>query len=446
MFNRKIFRANDIRGVYPTEINEAVVFQIAQWLGKRFAEGSVAVGRDTRLSSPVLYAALKRGLQTNSKIELIEAGLATTPTIYYMVHAQKLAGGVMITASHNPKEFNGLKIVDASGQLISGELVYRGIIADGKKSPTTSPINNDEKQLKTYAQFLRGQLRLRRPLRVVVDGSNGTGARLFRATTSGVKNLKVSYINDTPNGAFPGHGPDPSSPEASNQLAKKIIATKADIGVMFDNDADRLVVVDETGRRLTGTETLIFIGEQFSGPVVINALIGPLAERYFKKMRRKVAVAKVGVFFIKEAIERHHASFGGEYSGHYFFRDVGSTDCAVLAAIYCLNRLATFDNSLSDWRKKLPEYHQAVINIPGTRRDFMRWRGKLRAEFSDNADRISLLDGVRVEFARHWFSVRPSNNEDLIRLTVEAETPQMLMRTMKTIHKFLSSYKLTQEQ
>lgn len=277
-----------------------------------------------------------------------------------------------------------------------------------------------------YAQFLRRHLNLKRPLKVVFDASNGSSGLLFRAVAAGNRKLAVTFLNDHPDGDFPAHGPDPLRPGATDQLAAAVREQEADAGVILDNDGDRAFFVDTTGRLLTATETLIFIGRQFSGPVVVDFMIGPLAYQYFRRLKRRVITSRVGLYFIKQAIIRHGAQFAGEYSGHYYFKQLNGSDCGVMAAVLFFNQLSTMGQSLNSWLATLPRYHQTMVNFPYPREQFPALAQKLERRFQRSARKISKLDGIKIELATHWFNLRPSNTEDLIRLTVEASSEKVL--------------------
>lgn len=298
-------------------------------------------------------------------------------------------------------------------------------------------VNN--KYLKTYASFLKKHLKLKRPLKVIFDASNGSGALLFKAVATKNSRLSVTYINHRPDGNFPGHGPNPLADGACDELISRVRKLKADLGIALDNDGDRAFFVDETGRLLTSTEATIFMGENFSGTVVVDFVIGPLAYQYFKKLERKVFTSKVGLYFIKQAIAKHKATFAAEYSGHYYFKEINGSDCAVMAAIHFMNRLSRIGNqelgirNLSDWLKTLPRYHQKVINFNYERERFPKLAGDFVSRFEKIAQKVSDLDGIKVEFADYWFNLRASNTEDLVRLTIESQDPILLDKKIEEL-------------
>lgn len=306
-------------------------------------------------------------------------------------------------------------------------------------------MTNDQKYTNLYSRFLKRHLNLKQGLRVIFDASNGSGGLLFRALTANVRKLDVTFINDRPDGNFPAHGPDPLAPGASDQLAAAVRRQRADLGVILDNDGDRAFFMDETGRLLTATETLVFLGAGGSGPVVADFLIGSLAHRQFKKQKRKVVVSRVGLYFVKQAVAAHGAALAGEYSGHYYFQEINGSDCGVMAAVQFINRLSRLPASngrppaaLSVWLSGLPRYHQRIVNFPYVRESFPQLAHRLERRFKRSAKKISVIDGIKIEFADHWFNLRPSNTEDLIRLTVEAETARRLESTVIKLKNMLS--------
>ncbi len=295
----------------------------------------------------------------------------------------------------------------------------------------------NNKYLKIYAKYLKRFLKLKRPLKVVFDASNGSGALLFKLVAAKNPKLSTVFLNDKPDGDFPGHGPNPLEHGATDQLIEAVKKHKADFGVVVDNDADRVFFVDETGRLLTSTETMIFLGDVSSGPIVADFMIGPLAYQYFEKQKRKVITSRVGLYFIKNAMAEHSASFGAEYSGHFYFSEIFGSDCGVMSAVHFLNKLSSLDGSLSKWMEQLPRYHQQMVNFKYQREKFSQLARLLKSKFGKSARRISDLDGIKFEFDTYWFNLRPSNTEDLLRLTVEAQNPVLLEKSIKQLKNML---------
>lgn len=293
------------------------------------------------------------------------------------------------------------------------------------------------KYLKSYAKHLRGFLKLKRPLKVVFDASNGSGALLFKLVAEKNPKLSVIFLNDKPNGDFPGHGPNPLEQGATDELIAAVKKHKADLGVAVDNDADRVFFVDEGGRLLTSTEAMIFLGDLSAGPMVVDFMIGPLAHQYFEKQNRRIITSRVGLYFIKKAMAENNASFGAEYSGHFYFPEIFGSDCGIMSTVHFLNKLSSLEGGLANWMEQLPRYHQQMVNFRYERQKFPQLSRLLKSKFGKSARKISDLDGIKFEFDEYWFNLRPSNTEDLIRLTVEAQTPILLEKSIKQLKNLL---------
>ncbi|MEK7114806.1 MAG: hypothetical protein AAB847_00365 [Patescibacteria group bacterium] len=295
----------------------------------------------------------------------------------------------------------------------------------------------NNKFLKSYANYLKKFLKLKRPLKIVFDASNGSGALLFKLVAEKNPKLSVIFLNDKPHGDFPGHGPNPLEHGATDELVAAVKKHQADLGIVVDNDADRVFFIDEMGRLLTSTESIIFLGDVSSGPMVFDFMIGPLAHQYFEKQNRRVITSRVGLYFIKKAMMENNASFGAEYSGHFYFPEVFGSDCAIMSAVHFLNKLSSLENGLGEWLGQLPRYHQQMVNFKCERQKFPQLARLLKSKFGKSARKISDLDGIKFEFDKHWFNLRPSNTEDLIRLTVEAQTPVLLDKSIKQLKNLL---------
>src|SRR3989344_6974511 len=239
----------------------------------------------------------------------------------------------------------------------------------------------ENKFLKLYAKHLKSFLKLKKPLKVVFDASNGSGALLFKLVAEKNPKLSVIFLNNKPNGDFPGHGPNPLDQGATDELIANVKKHKADLGIVVDNDADRVFFVDEEGRLLNSTETMIFLGDNFSGPMVVDFMIGPLAYQYFEKQKRKIITSRVGLYFIKKAMIENKASFGAEYSGHFYLPEVFGSDCGIMSAVHFLNKLSSLDGSLSKWLEQLPRYHQQMVNFKYQREKLPQLTRLLKSKF-----------------------------------------------------------------
>ena len=288
-----------------------------------------------------------------------------------------------------------------------------------------------------YAQFLKNFLKPKRRLKVIFDCSDGTTGivlkELFRK--SKIKNQKSKidtiFINDRPNGYFPAHGPDPTSEKATVQLAHAVKKQKADFGVVFDSDGDRAVFVDNRGRRLDGDQVVLLLIEELRPKkVVVDLNAGWLIRKSkFKNQnaKYKTIISKTGSFFIKAAMQKHKAEFAGERSGHYYFKEFFNADSGILAAVFMINRISKMEKGeLGRYIDALPQYHRAAVNFPVQGENKKRIIYAVQEKYKNVARKISQLDGLTMEFGWGWFNVRPSNTEDILRLTIEARDKRVL--------------------
>lgn len=292
--------------------------------------------------------------------------------------------------------------------------------------------------LNIYINFLKKFIKVKKPLKVVFDCSNGSAGLILKPLLHGHKFIKAKFINGRVNGNFPAHGPNPLADGACDQLIVEVKKQKADLGIILDNDGDRVFFMDETGRLLTATESLIFLGNNFKGSVIVDFMIGPLAYEEFGKQKRKIITSRVGTYFIKKTMREKRVGFAGEYSGHYYFKDFFGSDSGVMAAIIFMNQLSSLETGkVSNWLSTLPRYHQIMFNTHFEREKFSQFAKMLQEKFSPSARKISDLDGIKFEFDQYWFNFRLSNTEDLLRLTIEAQTPELLQQTLQELKHML---------
>lgn len=292
-----------------------------------------------------------------------------------------------------------------------------------------------------YAQFLKRFLRVEHPVSVVFDCSNGTVGLVLRELLRGERRIRGRMVNGTPDGAFPAHGPNPMSGGAIEELGRRVSRAKADLGAVFDADGDRVFFVDDRGRPFRPDHAAIAIASNFKGPVIVDVRSGYALREWLRGERRRVIESRVGHFFIKKLMRKKRVSFAAESSGHYYFKDFFFADSGLLAAIHVVNRVARLAGEgkrLSAWVEALPEVFSAgelnfeIRDKEGTMR-------KIEAHFRARARKISKLDGIRMEFPDFWFSVRPSNTEDLLRLNLEAKDKNVFTAQLKEVRAMIQS-------
>ena len=424
----KIFKAYDVRGVVPDELDEAVAEAVGAAFVRLTGAKTIVTLHDMRPSSGPLTDAIGRGA-TSQGADVIRGGLGSTDMVYYAAGSLDIPGA-MITASHNPARYNGIKLCKAGAKPVGietglaqiKEMVANGVPAyDGKPGTTT-----EKDLLPGYAEYLKKLVDISgiRPLKVAVDAGNGMGGYTVPTVFAGLP-ITVIPLYFELDGSFPNHEANPIDPENLRDLQRAVKENKADIGLAFDGDADRCFIVDERGEIVSPSVLAALIATRElarePGAVVIHNLITSRAvpELVFEHGGTSVRT-RVGHSFIKAKMSENNAIFGGEHSGHFYFRDFWFADSGMLAALHALAALGHDDRPLS-----------VILS------DFSRYSnsGEINSEVSDQAAAIAKiksayaertgvtldeLDGLTVLGDTWWFNVRPSNTEPLLRLNVEA--------------------------
>jgi phosphomannomutase len=427
-----IFKAYDVRGIYPGELNEEIASSLGLAFASYLGEGPIVVGRDMRLSSPALAEALIQGIAAGG-VDVWEIGLCSTDMVTYVTGARDAAGGVMVTASHNPAEWNGFKFCRRGGEPLSGAVGLDRMaarIAARELQKASSPgrvqtIECRDDYVRHLLSFI-DPARIR-PLKVVVDGGNGMAGfiipELFRHLP-----VRLIPLYLDPDGRFPNHPPSPIEEKNQADCKARVLAEGADLGILFDGDADRVFLVDEQAQGVSGTLLTALIARQMlqkhpGATILYNAVCGRIVPATIAKYGGRSLRTPVGHSLIKAIMRREDALFAGEHSGHYFFRDNYYADSGLIAALVALELISEDGRPLS---RILAEYktHVASGEINSRVADPRAKIEELAARYADG--RMSDLDGLTVEYDDWWFNVRPSNTEPLLRLNVEAETRERM--------------------
>lgn len=286
---------------------------------------------------------------------------------------------------------------------------------------------------KEYGAFLRKLLKLKRPIKAVFDCSNGYAGEVIKETLKGMKGIKAYYLNDTPDGRFPGHGPNPVAPGALDSLGKEVVLRKADFGAAFDGDADRVVFVDDKGREIDSDAVIkLYIMEKKPKAIAVDLRIG----RSVKRKGMKIIRTKVGNYYVKKAMIEKKISFGAERAGHYFFRINGAyVDAAIMMALVFAG-LVSKKKKISSWI----DGSQLSFRMKETNysiKDKEAFFARVKKDYAGRKPRWSTLDGLSAEFKDFWFNIRPSSNEDLIRLNMEAETEETFQKEFAVIESLI---------
>jgi phosphomannomutase len=427
----RIFKAYDVRGVVPDELDA----DLARRIGAAFAEWTTApailLGRDCRLSSPELAAAIAEGA-TSRGADVVDLGLASTDLLYFAAGSQDLPG-IMLTASHNPKQYNGLKFCLAGARPVGEETGLRdirAIVEAGPRPAVDAPGRVETRDLlDAYVEHVLSfvDVGAMRPLIVVADTANGMGGLVVPAVMERLP-VTLHHLYAELDGTFPNHPADPIDPENQRDLKAAVLEHGADVGLAFDGDADRVFLIDEEAQDVSGSIlTALVAGSMLDkepGAKVVHNLICSWTVPEVIREHGGVPVrTRVGHSFIKQVMAETGAVFGGEHSGHYYFRENYRADSGLIAAVIALGELSKAAVPLSQLLQPLRRYSDSgEIN---SRVDDQQGRmDEIAAALSDG--RQDRLDGLTVEFDDWWCNVRPSNTEPLLRLNVEARTPELL--------------------
>jgi phosphomannomutase len=427
-----IFKSYDIRGVYPETINEETVKQIGQAFVNLFNLKKVVIGVDGRNSGPALEKALVEGI-TIGGADVVRAGICSTDMVYFASgFYPDIDAGAMITASHNPKEYNGLKLILKGAKAVSGEeglleirdkILKEDLIKGSRGKEENRDIYND------YAEKILSIIEPEKikPLKVAIDAGNGVAGFVVEKL---FKNLSVEIvpIYFDIDGNFPNHQPSPIEEKNIEDLKKKVLESKADLGLAFDGDGDRVFLVDENGQAVSATIMTAMIAKRMlqaqpGARILYNLICGKIVPETIEANKGVPSITKVGHSLIKAQMRKEDGLFAGEHSGHYFFKDLYYADSGMLASLVVLELISSKNKPLSVIADEFNKYYlSGEINT-----EVADQEGKIKEikeKFSDA--KISELDGVSVEYQNWWFNVRPSNTEPLLRLNVEADSQDLM--------------------
>ncbi|MFD6896156.1 phosphomannomutase/phosphoglucomutase [Rhodococcus sp. NPDC060086] len=429
-----VIKAYDVRGVVGTQIDEQFVREIGASFGRLVRDDSAAtrvvIGHDMRESSPALVNAFADGVVAQG-LDVVLIGLASTDQLYFASGILD-APGAMFTASHNPAEYNGIKLCRAGAKPV-GQETGLGTIADevtaGVPGYDGAPGTISEQDvLEEYASFVRGLVDLSqlRPLKVAVDAGNGMGGHTVPATF-GPLPIDLVPLYFELDGSFPNHEANPLDPANLVDLQRLVVESGADVGLAFDGDADRCFVVDERGQPVTPSAVTALVaarelGKEPGATIIHNLITSRIVPEMVTELGGKPVRTRVGHSFIKQQMAETGAVFGGEHSAHYYFRDFWGADSGMLAALHVLAALAAHDGPLSDLMESYNRY-EASGEINSTVGDAAERTEAVVTAFADRTLSVDRLDGVTVELPGNtWFNLRASNTEPLLRLNVEAPT------------------------
>jgi phosphomannomutase len=433
----KVFKAYDVRGIYPDELDEEGSYAIGRAYAEQFEPRKIAVGWDMRVSSEAMAAAAVRGA-AEAGVDVLELGLVGTEMLYFAVGDLGLDGGIEVTASHNPKEYTGMKIVRRGALPVGGEsglLEIRDRALASTKQPSVARSGSVERY-DVWPAFVERVLSFVdvdaiRPLRVVVDAANGMAGAMLPPV---LERLPVDAVRCyfEPDGTFPNHEPNPLLPENREFIVSKTLEEGADLGVAFDGDADRCFFVDDTGEFVPGDfVTALLAGsilEKEPGAKVIYDLRASWAvPETVERAGGTPLVNRVGHAFIKHRMRKEDAAFAGEVSGHYYFRDFSQADSGVVPFLLMLELVSKKGQKLSEILRPYRERYFITGELNTPVADVPLKLQELKERFGPEGE-VSHLDGISVDAADWHMNVRPSNTEPLLRLNLEARSRELMER------------------
>jgi len=430
--NPAIFKAYDIRGVYPRELNEDVAYLIGKAFVRYLKPKEVVIGRDMRLSSEALWNSLTRGI-TQAGSDVIDIGLCSTDALYFTVGKFRCDSGIMITASHNPTEYNGMKMCRKEAVPLSGkegieqikDIIFKEDFSISKKRGAIRKKEIQADYIKHLLSFIQPEKI--KPFKIVIDAGNGIAGKILPELFSRLP-CKVIPMFFELDGSFPNHLPNPIIPENIAPLKQKILEEKANLGAAFDGDADRMFLVDEKASSLGGDMVTALVAKNLlkkekGATILYNLTCSRTVPWIIEQNGGEAIRTPVGHALIKPLMKKYNAIFGGEHSGHFYFRKNFYADSGLIALLVCLELLSEEDKLLSQLVSSIDPYFRSG-EINSKVEDIPKKLKQIESSYKDA--KFDYLDGLTVEYPDWWFNLRPSNTEPLIRLNLEANTKELM--------------------
>ena len=432
----KVFKAYDVRGIYPAELDEEGAYAIGRAYAEVFEPRVVAVGQDMRLSSPSMAEAVARGV-TDAGVDVVDVGRIGTEMLYFAVGSLGLDGGVIVTASHNPKEYTGMKIVRRGALPVGGDSGLLDVRRRAEQgfSSAQHPAGavRPEDVYPAWVERVLGFVDTSaiRPLHVVIDAANGMAGAMLPPLLERLPIDTVPCFFE-PDGSFPNHEPNPLLPENREFIVAKVLEEGADLGVAFDGDADRCFFVDDTGEFVPGDFVTALLAEAVlekepGATIIYDVRASWAVPDTVAAAGGTALVNRVGHAFIKHRMRKEDAAFAGEISGHYYFRDFFQADSGVVPMLLLLELVSRKGKRLSELLAPFRERYFLTGELNAPVADMALKLQELKERFGPEGE-VSHLDGVSVTAADWHMNVRPSNTEPLLRLNLEATSRALMER------------------
>ena len=443
------FKAYDIRGVWGKDFNEDTVYKIGYFLPELLNTDHVIVGRDVRASSPTIHDRLIEGI-TDRGADVLDLGLSTTPMVYWATTHLNADASVQITASHNPAEYNGLKISRTGALPVGGDsglkdleqMVNEKQVVPVEKKGSVKDYSyvRDE-----YVEYFLPLSKGLEDLNISLDCSNGMSNLIIKDILANNKN--IHYIYDSFDGTFPNHEPNPLEEKNCRDLEKEVIKNKSDVGVIYDGDADRVIFVDDKGQWIQPDYVTAVLGYYYGkqgrkGNALCDIRTSKSTTDYLEKNGWNCTLWKVGHAFAKIKIREIKGIFGGELAGHYYFQDFGNCDSGVLASLLVLHVV----KDLKKEGKKLSDLLAEIVTYANSRETNFKLENKdgaidaLYEKYAPSAEKVMDFDGYRIEYSDWWFNVRKSNTEPYLRIVAEAKDENLLKAKMEEISAIIHQF------
>ncbi len=452
---KNAFHSYDIRGIYGKDFNAEDAYKIGFFLPELLAADKVLVGRDVRSSSEEIFEALSKGI-TDAGADVYEIGLSTTPMVYWLTAKYGFEASVQITASHNPKEYNGMKISRKNALPVGfdtglNKLLEMATTRNISPAATKGKIINFDKR-DEYINFLKTYLPDLSGMTISIDGSNGMAYLILEKLLDEYKE-NINYIFETPDGTFPNHDPNPLKPENVKWLSDKVRETGSDIGVIFDGDADRVMFTDEKGRFISPDLMIALMGHYFmkdnsNGVVRVlqdirtSKAVGEYLTKHWPQI--EMHIWKVGRAHAALKLREIDGLWGGELAGHYYFKDFYYSDSGILASLIILDIVARMKKDgikLSDKIDEIATYENSgEINFKLEHKKEAIEAVVNHFTTLQKPEKVYDFDGYRVEYKDWWFNIRPSNTEPYLRLLVEAVSKELLEEKVNEIKAIVERY------
>jgi phosphomannomutase len=435
MLDPKVFKAYDVRGVYPTELDEEGAYAIGRAYAEVFEPRKIAIGRDMRVSSPAIAKATIAGA-ADAGADVLDIGMVGTEMVYFAVGELGLDGGICVTASHNPKEYAGMKIVRRGALPVGGDSGLMDVRDRALAGFGDVGKRGEVREEDIWPGFVDRvlsfvEVEAIKPLRVVVDAANGMAGAMLPPV---LERLPIDAVRCyfEPDGSFPNHEPNPLLPENREFIVRKVAEEQADLGVAFDGDADRCFFVDDTGEFVPGDFATALLAESVlekeqGAKIIYDVRASWAVPETIERAGGVPLVNRVGHAFIKHRMRKDGAAFGGEVSGHYYFREFTQADTGVVPFLLLLELISKKGRKLSEILAPYRERYflTGELNTPVT--DVALKLQELKERFGPEGE-VSHLDGLSIDAEDWHMNVRPSNTEPLLRLNLEAMSQELMER------------------